>query len=122
MKHIIILMSLSSILFGTQFQQDHSFKLLTPIEFKLQIENKDVQLVDVRTPQEFISGHIANANNIDLFSEKFNIEFEKLDKEKPVYVYCRSGSRSAQAANKLINMGFKEIYDLDGGYLNWSND
>jgi rhodanese-related sulfurtransferase len=114
-------MSLSSILFGTQFQQNHSFKLLTPIEFKLQIENKDVQLVDVRTPQEFISGHITNAKNIDFFSEKFNIEFEMLNKEKPVYVYCRSGNRSRQTVNKLIKMGFIEIYDLEGGYLNWSN-
>ncbi|PNQ75466.1 rhodanese-like domain-containing protein [Hanstruepera neustonica] len=111
-------MSIISMLFGTT-SQDSAIKVLAPTEYKTQIEKGKVQLVDVRTPNEYQSGHIKNAQNIDFNAPSFASQFEKLDKEKPVYVYCRSGMRSAQASKKLVAMGFKEIYDLRGGYLNW---
>ena len=111
-------MSLISMLFG-KASQDSAIKVLSPTEYKAQIENAEVQLVDVRTPNEYKSGHIKNAQNIDFYSPSFANQFEKIDKEKPVYVYCRSGMRSAQASKKLVAMGFKEIYDLKGGFLNW---
>lgn len=47
-------------------------------------------------------------------------QMEKLDKEKPVYIYCRSGGRSGKAAKQLADEGFTEIYDLDGGILEWN--
>jgi rhodanese-related sulfurtransferase len=109
-----------STLFGATAQNDDTVKILTAPEFKEAINLRDVQLVDVRTAQEFSDGAIKNAINIDFYEqETFNAEFNKLDKEKPLYIYCRSGSRSHQSAVKLIKMGFKEIYDLQGGYLNW---
>ena len=78
------------------------------------------QILDVRTPEEFTGGHIDNATNIDWQGENFVKSTEKLDKNKPVYVYCRSGKRSLKASEKLEELGFKKIYNLDGGYLKWN--
>ena len=78
------------------------------------------QILDVRTPEEFKEGHIKNAINMDWQGEHFVHNAEKLDKNKAVLVYCRSGKRSKSAADKLREIGFKNIYNLDGGYLSWS--
>ncbi|WP_394466631.1 rhodanese-like domain-containing protein [Mariniflexile sp. HNIBRBA6329] len=118
MSNNIIMMALFSFLFGSKVQ-NANIKVLAPNEFKKQITNHSVQLIDVRTANEFKSGHIKKANNIDFFSSSFIAQLEKLDKQKPVYVYCRSGNRSNKAANQLAKMGFVEIYDLKGGFLNW---
>ena len=112
-------MSFFASLFGSKTSQSDTIKLLSPEEFKAQVENKNVQLIDVRTPPEFKGGHIKGAKNIDFFSGKFNVEFNKLNKDKAVYVYCRSGSRSRQTSKKLEAMGFTEIYDLKGGILRY---
>ncbi|HAI40205.1 MAG TPA: rhodanese-like domain-containing protein [Maribacter sp.] len=113
-------MTLFSSLFGANAQQNDTIKILNPSDFKDAIKSKDVQLVDVRTADEFKAGAIESALNIDFFQqENFTEEFEKLDKEQPVYLYCRSGSRSQQAAGKLKAMGFTKIYDLQGGYMSW---
>ncbi|WP_236011141.1 rhodanese-like domain-containing protein [Olleya sediminilitoris] len=119
MKHIII-MSIFTALFGSKTSNNNYIKVLSAQEFRAQITNKNVQLIDVRTPKEYNSGHIKNAKNIDFFSSKFNAQFDKLDKDKAIYVYCRSGSRSKQASKKIVTLGFKEIYDLKGGFLNYN--
>jgi len=77
------------------------------------------QIVDVRTSGEFSQGHIANAQNIDVRSSEFQENVTKLDKNKPVFVYCLSGGRSASAMNILSSMGFKEIYNLSKGMMSW---
>lgn len=119
MKYIII-MSFFTALFGFNTQQNDAITVLSSEEYKAQVENKKVQLIDVRTPNEFNSGHIKGAKNIDFYSGKFNVEFSKLDKSKAVYIYCRSGSRSREASHKLVAMGFTEIYDLKGGILRYN--
>jgi rhodanese-related sulfurtransferase len=106
--------------FSVNAQEKDSIVLLTPADFKIQIETENVQLIDVRTPEEFQEGHIEGAVNIDFYSEDFENQFNKLDKEQPVYLYCRSGARSNQSAIKLSEMGFIEIYDLEGGILNYN--
>lgn len=80
----------------------------------------NVQLVDVRTPGEYNTEHINNATNINWNGDDFVSKAEKLDKTKPVFVYCKVGGRSAQAASKLEELGFKEIYNLDGGIMKWN--
>ncbi|MEN8788210.1 MAG: rhodanese-like domain-containing protein [Flavobacteriaceae bacterium] len=106
--------------FSPQKQKSEQFIVLGVKAYKDAVINKDVQLVDVRTPREYRSGHLGNAINIDFYKSREFVEaFEALNKEKPVYVYCRSGVRSAKAAYKLISMGFTKIYDLKGGILNW---
>lgn len=113
-------MSFLSSLFRSNTQQFSVIKVLSSNEFKSKIENKKVQLIDVRTPREFKSGHIKGAKNIDAFSAYFNTEFNKLSRDKAVYVYCRSGSRSRQSAKRLAKMGFTEVYDLKGGILGYN--
>jgi len=83
------------------------------------IEINNAILVDVRTQDEYNSGYIENSLNIDYLSNDFSENIEKLDKNIPIILYCRSGRRSSMSANKLSKLGFKEIYNLDGGILKW---
>jgi rhodanese-related sulfurtransferase len=113
-------MSILSFLFGEQNLPD-TIKILDREEYKNAISKGKVQLVDVRTRAEFMSGHIKGANNIDFFQgSAFESAFSKMKKEKPVYLYCQSGNRSQKAARRLVEMGFTEVYDLRGGYRTWS--
>ena len=87
---------------------------------KALVENPEAVVLDVRTKDEFESGHIPNALNIDLrlgpgFIDKVNA----LNKNKFYYVYCRSGARSAQAVQVMRDLGFSETYNLIGGILDW---
>ena len=89
-------------------------------EFKVKIENSDVQLLDVRTLKEFDEGHISNAILIDVKGDYFlSKSEEKLIKGKPIYIYCKSGARSKKATRILQANGFTKIYNLEGGILNW---
>lgn len=78
------------------------------------------QLLDVRTPAEYGQGHLPHSSNFDFKDPVFVQKIATLDKDKPVFVYCLSGGRSGQAAKLLAQNGFKEIYDMQGGYLKWS--
>ncbi len=82
----------------------------------------DVQLIDVRTPEEVAEGTIAGAVNFDFRAEGFEEKLKVLDKDKAVYVFCRSGGRSANAAAIMKELGFSEIYDLEGGITAWKED
>ena len=114
------LFALFVILISFSCDAQHS-KVLTQEEFKTQIKGKEVQLIDVRTPDEYKSGHIDHAVNINYFDSDFKKQVEKLDKNKPVYVYCQAGGRSAKAAKILVDLGFKKVFDLSGGYGNWKD-
>jgi len=86
-------------------------------------ETKKVQLVDVRTPVEYESGHLENAININVNSENFAESMKvSTDTEQTLFIYCRSGRRSGRASEILKEMGYKEIYDLRGGYNAWSKN
>jgi len=90
-------------------------------EFEKQlIATKGEQLIDVRTPQEFEKYRIVSAKNINFNNSDFRKQIEKLDKTKPVLVYCLSGGRSKSAANQFVAAGFKIVYELDGGINSWS--
>lgn len=107
----------SSTASGSQESGTASSALITAKE--LNAKNKDIVLIDVRTPNEFKSGHIENAVNIDIYSDEFKQKLSGLDKNTAVYVYCKKGGRSAKAARTMIDMGFQEVYDLDGGMRSW---
>jgi rhodanese-related sulfurtransferase len=90
-------------------------------EFEKQlIATKGEQLIDVRTPQEFEKYRIKSAKNIDFRSPNFRKEIEKLDKGKPVLIYCLSGVRSKSASEVFKDAGFEIVYDLEGGINAWS--
>ncbi len=87
--------------------------------FSKYMVNDSVQLVDVRTPEEFSEGHIKGAKNINVFDKDFiDKSLKALDTSKPVAVYCRSGKRSADAARKLSEKGY-HVTNLKGGILAW---
>ena len=92
---------------------------ITAIDFKNKIESENVQLIDVRTPKEYKEGHIKNAENIDFYDTNFYTQMNMLNKDKPLYIYCRSGGRSGKAATKLSEAGFSLVYDLKDGFLGW---
>jgi rhodanese-related sulfurtransferase len=88
-------------------------------EFKELIEKGPGIIVDVRTPGEYTRGNIKGSKNINI-AGNFSEEIKKLDKNKPVYVYCASGGRSSRAMQTMNQMGFKEVYNLSGGFSAWS--
>ena len=95
-----------------------NFERLSVEEFKAFIANPDVQLVDVRTPEEYNAGHIPGSINIDV-SKGHEELAEKLDPERPVALYCRSGRRSETAGWTLEKLFFRNVVDLKEGYNAW---
>ena len=80
--------------------------------FHLMINKENGIIIDVRTPQEFSSGHIMEATNIDYYSEQFLEKLNIVRRDLPIYVYCRSGGRSSSTANKMKKLGFKKVYNI----------
>lgn len=76
-------------------------------------------LLDVRTPEEYNRYHIENAININVYDKNFEEQLNDLDKSKTILVYCKSGSRSENAAHTLVKKGFKNVFELEGGLLTW---
>lgn len=122
-KNLLICLILSTTLLGCKeiVAQDQA-NLVSPMEMLKSVESGSVQIIDVRTPAEFQEGHIKNAKNIDFLSPSFSKEIIGLDKEKPVYIYCRSGNRSGKSVKDFLNAGFKEVYDLEVGIVGWKSE
>jgi thioredoxin 1 len=127
MKHYrIFILSTMSFLWvmhsSCQNAKDSNIKKLSANEFESTLAlDSNMQLIDVRTPEEFNQGFIKNAKNINWNGSNFETEVNKLDKSKAVFVYCLAGGRSGEAANKLKDLGFTIIYDLKGGMNAWRN-
>ena len=117
MKNISILLATTAIAIGCSNRYDS----VNAQDFAETLKKPDVQIIDIRTPQEFNEGHIPGAVNIDLYSEDFFEQMECLDKEKPIAVYCRSGRRSKIAADRFVGKGF-EVTELDGGITAWEGE
>ncbi|SIT93598.1 rhodanese-like domain-containing protein [Pontibacter indicus] len=91
---------------------------LSATEYKAhheKIDNKEVILVDVRTPAEFEAGHLDKTQHADFLSGEFEKEMPTWDKDKVYYLYCASGNRSGKAAKLMEEAGFKKVYNI-GGY------
>ncbi|MCB9196422.1 MAG: rhodanese-like domain-containing protein [Flavobacteriales bacterium] len=90
-------------------------------EFKAFLESNkgEVQLVDVRTPEEYAGGTIEGAINYDFYGDAFATQLASLDREKPVMIFCKSGGRSGQTLEMMKGMGFTTVLELDGGYSGW---
>ncbi len=102
-------------------QQDvASFVNIKASDFEKTVKAQDAIVIDVRTPSETESGVIEGMDlMIDYQSSNFKAEVAKLDKTKAYVVYCRSGARSAGAANYMVNNGFTKVYNLEGGIMGW---
>lgn len=101
--------------------QTNEVKTITIEDLQVVLQSEDnVQLLDVRTPEEWAGGVIETPIKIDVTGNDFEGKaLEKLDKTKPVYLYCRSGGRSLKASELLAQKGFK-VYNVLGGYLEWT--
>jgi thioredoxin len=119
---IAVLLFVTTLLTSCQGQNSSSAIQTLDVKNYAEKLNKteNAQLIDVRTPEEFASEKINDAKNINWNGSDFVAQAEKLDKSKPVFVYCKVGGRSAQAADKLAELGFTEIYNLDGGIMKWN--
>ena len=97
------------------------YQTLSVADFDKKLQEKDIQLVDVRTPEEYAEKHIKDAVNINFNSDDFVELATKLDKTKPVLIYCLSGGRSSKAAALISKKGYPQVYNLDGGIMAWTN-
>lgn len=90
---------------------------------KLHDESEESVIIDVRTDDEFSTGYIEGAVNIDFYmGSKFISEIDKLDKSKSYFIYCKSGARSGQTCELMKQKGFKKVYNLEGGILGWTGE
>lgn len=100
--------------------ENSAYSLLSAEEFKAELATvENPQLIDVRTPREFEKGNITGSKMINFKDKTFAAEMAKLDKERPLFIYCRSGGRSLSASNQAVSDGFTQVYELKGGYLDW---
>lgn len=116
---IVIMMSAMQ-----SFGCSHSDNIMSvsAVEFEKAIKADSVQLLDVRSPQEFAEGHIAGAININVQSDDFRQRADKeLSKDSTILVYCRSGRRSMDAAETLTELGYK-VVNLKGGIIEWNEE
>ena len=121
MKKLISLSFISLLLSSCFGQTPKEVETITPKAFAEKLKaTKSPQLLDVRTPEEFKSGHINNAINMDWYEDDFAKKAAKYDKSKPVFVYCKAGVRGKKAATKLAELGFAKIYNLEGGIDEWN--
>ena len=84
-------------------------------------QSSDEVILDVRTSEEFLGGHIPNAIHIDVRSRDFGQKIQELDKSKTYFVYCRSGMRSLMACKAMTKAGFEQPVNVRGGFLSWMN-
>jgi rhodanese-related sulfurtransferase len=92
---------------------------LSAEEFSRYTTDSTSILLDVRTQEEFQSGHISGALMIDYYDEDFAHHISTLDKEKTIYIYCRSGGRSGRSMKMMREQGFDRLYNLHGGIMEW---
>ncbi|MDD5765191.1 MAG: rhodanese-like domain-containing protein [Candidatus Marinimicrobia bacterium] len=86
------------------------------------VQEGKIILIDVRTPEEFNSGYIAGAINMNVNSEFFDVQIDELDKTKTYIVYCKMGGRSTKAMTLMKEKGFKKVFNLEGGITQWQKE
>ncbi|TMU54782.1 rhodanese-like domain-containing protein [Flagellimonas algicola] len=106
--------------FSCQPQKKTSIKKIDKATMQAEALGQDVQLVDVRTPEEYAKGHIGDAININVNASNFKEQISQMDKQAPIYLYCKMGGRSNRAVGILQELDFQTIYDYSGGYDDWT--
>ena len=124
MKNLLTLILFTAIVLliprSLKAQNEVITKEISMKQFDKMIKTNPGTIVDVRTKGEVSKGAIPGSVNIDFFDDEFESKISKLDKSKPVYVYCASGGRSGESVEIFTKTGFKEIYDLSEGYGTYS--
>lgn len=116
----IIFLFCFSTVFAQEFLPSDKFVTLTPEQYLETLDSISNKLIiDVRTPGEFKKGHIKGAQNISYLGSTFAEKAAEMDTAKKVFIYCETAHRSPLAARILYNLGFRKIYDLQFGFINW---
>ena len=106
------------LIYSCQIFESTEINVISDTQF-IEIQDTDYILVDVRTMEEYESGHIQDAVNFDFYSESFQKEILSIDKSSSIILYCRTQNRSTKTANFLKENGYKEITVLEGGITSW---
>ena len=98
-----------------------TIELVSPAEAAQVIDDDPSGLVvlHIRTPEEFNEVRLADSVNVDFYAADFAEQLDGLDKADPYVMYCRSGNRSSEAVKTMKDLGFVEVYEVDGGIVNW---
>ncbi len=98
-----------------------SIELVSPADVAQVIADDPAGLVvlDIRTPEEFNEARLADAIMVDFYADDFADQLDTLDKDVPYVMYCRTGNRSSDAVKTMKGLGFVEVYEIDGGIVNW---
>jgi len=96
-------------------------KDLSVEEFNVLMDSKQGVIIDVRTADEYQEGHLEGAVNIDYYGEDFGQKLDRLNKEDVYFVYCGSGGRSSSTLELMVEKRFKEVYNMEGGFNDWSS-
>ncbi|MFZ3059938.1 MAG: rhodanese-like domain-containing protein [Candidatus Methanoperedens sp.] len=115
----LILAAISGCISTTKPPEKAQYTDVSVQQAREMIDSGDVLILDVRTQEEYNAGHIKNSTLIPV--QVLDKRLNELPRDKKILVYCRSGSRSAQASEILVNNGFKEIYNMKGGITDWIN-
>ena len=113
----IVLLSLL-LVYSCQIFESTEISVISDVQF-IEIQDSDYILVDVRTAEEYESGHIQDAVNFDFYSESFQNDILTLDKSSSIILYCRTQNRSTKTANYLKENGYKQITVIVGGITSW---
>ncbi|MCX6140940.1 MAG: rhodanese-like domain-containing protein [Candidatus Kapabacteria bacterium] len=89
---------------------------------KMVKDTKGLIILDVRTPEEYAAGHLANAKLMNYYDKNFTDQLKTLPKSKSVLIYCKSGRRSAETLALMKKLGYKKAYNMLGGFVAWSNE
>jgi rhodanese-related sulfurtransferase len=119
MKLLLIIFSLISLTFSCTAQNSSAYQNLDNVKFAEKMKAQNTVVLDVRRTDEFSSGHLENAQLLDVTQSDFAEKIKSLDKTKTYLVYCRSGGRSAMAASILEKNGFKSVFNLTNGITGW---
>jgi rhodanese-related sulfurtransferase len=123
MKNVAQFFTIIVLFFSCSNANSQRENLLSTADFEKRLHAiPDAQLIDVRSAEEFNNGHLKNAINMNVNNNELKDRSIYLDKEKPLFVYCYSGGRSAKACDYFRKMGFKIVYDMKGGYSAWVDD
>ncbi|TXE18671.1 rhodanese-like domain-containing protein [Psychroflexus gondwanensis] len=118
MKTLTLLAVICLFVSSCQSPNESTPTLVSSEEMKKLMDMDSIQLIDVRSLEEFREGHLKGAQNL-IYDNDFAQKISQLDKSKPVAVYCKTGRRSEECANILKKAGFKKVYDLKGGLSQW---
>ncbi len=119
MKKVLAILAASAVFLTGCGSSESGATNLGAQDFQAKTTEPGVVVLDVRTGGEFMAGHIANSINIDVEGMTFDGDIKSLDKDATYAVYCQSGRRSANAIKKLQDAGFKNLFNLQNGVLDW---